>query len=68
MNIAPRLAKASAVCKLLGGISKPTLRKMVDAGDLPAPVRFGVRVYLFDLDAIEAVISSKLADVRNARH
>lgn len=57
----PRLGKASAVRRLLGGISPSLLAKMIEAGVVPRPIEVTPTVRLFDLDAVERAIRDRLA-------
>ncbi len=59
-----RLATYADVAQMLG-VSVKTLRRLVAAGDIPSPLRFGRRILRWRVDVIQAWLDKKNETIVN---
>lgn len=53
-ELQPEFIKTAAVRRMLGGISRDTLRQLVANGQIPAPIRLSPRLKLYDAQQLIA--------------
>jgi predicted DNA-binding transcriptional regulator AlpA len=59
----PQFIRAREVQAMLGGISRETLRQLVNTGAIPAPSDMNSRLQLYDLRAVVEAVRSRARNV-----